>query len=34
MSKVKMLSETGVPRRTVVTVEELRSKDQVRLFVV
>ncbi|CAM9612374.1 unnamed protein product, partial [Sphacelaria rigidula] len=32
MSKVKMLSETGVPRRTVVTVEELRSKDQLLGF--
>lgn len=33
MAKVEMLSETGIPRRTVVTVEEVRSKEQVFLLV-
>ena len=30
MEKVRRLSQTGNPRRTVVTVEELHSKDHVR----
>lgn len=30
MDKVSALSQTGTPRRTVVTVDEPHSKDQVR----